>query len=71
MVNENLLMGYNGKICNLPTLAIGVIGNTADSDSVVLGSSPRSPAIKRSELFMFIGWLCMDLHIARMMVRPF
>lgn len=34
----------------LPTLAIGVIGNMADSDSVVLGSSPRSPAIKRSEL---------------------
>ena len=35
----------------LPTLAIGVIGNIADSDSVVLGSSPRSPAIKkRSEL---------------------
>lgn len=26
------------------TLAIGVIGNTPDSDSVVLGSSPRSPA---------------------------
>ena len=71
MVNENLPMGYNGKICNLPTLVIGVIGNTADSDSVIPGSSPRSLVMKRSELFMFIGWLCMDLNIARMMVRPF
>jgi hypothetical protein len=29
-------------------LGYGVIGNTADSGSVVLGSSPGTPAVKRA-----------------------